>query len=40
VIVKVTFCPPNENNLREHEVDVTLYMVIRKIPYLCQYMFL
>ena len=24
--VKVIFCPPNENNLREHEVDITLYM--------------
>ena len=29
--VKVTFCPPDENNLHEHEVDIALYMVIRKI---------
>lgn len=39
VSVRVTFCPPNENNLREHEVDITLYMVA-KIYRMCQYMFL
>ena len=27
--VNVTFCPPDENNLHENEVDITLYMVIK-----------
>jgi len=29
VSVKVTLYPPNENNLREHEVDITIYMVTK-----------
>jgi hypothetical protein len=41
VSVKVTFCPADENNLHENEVDITLYMVCgNKMPSRCNRCFL